>query len=59
MGRFASGDARSSRRPVWSDQGSASFGGPTTLNGTPLLREYLNAEVRDYLIVDPADCGIT
>jgi len=31
----------------------------TTLDGTPPLREYLNAEVRDYLNANPADCGIT
>lgn len=30
-----------------------------TLVGTPLLREYLNAKVRDYLNANPTDCGIT
>jgi hypothetical protein len=30
-----------------------------TFVGTPLLREYLNAEVRDYLNANPANCGIT
>ena len=32
---------------------------PPTFVGTPLLREYLNAEVRDYLNANPAHCGIT
>ena len=32
---------------------------PTTLVGTPPLREYLNAKVRDYLIDNPTDCWIT
>ena len=29
------------------------------LVGTPPLREYLNARVRDYLNAEPDHCGIT
>ena len=31
----------------------------TTLNGTPPLRDYVIAQVRDYLIAITPDCGIT
>jgi len=49
--------------PIWNEWSyrccEPNWWTPTTLVGTPLLREYLNAKVRDYLNADPADWWIT